>query len=417
MKQDKENRTFNGWGISLCWWANIKYPKMILDQLINLLFSKDGLALNIVRYNLGGGSNPNLKQNFRLGANMPCIMNSDNNFNLENDYLQLDILDKSIKAGVDKVEIFCNSPPYFMTKSGYTNGSNKSWDCNLKPDCIDKFVDFLDTSYNTLVKRFPIVSINPFNEPSNPFWTTSINQEGCYYDYTTRKQILTRLKSKNKNIKISSADESSSLFGLLWYMFSPKNLINRINVHGYNYVEWRNIQFNFFDWTIWRRILRYFYKGELWVSEYGFGYNDTISNSLALARHIFRDLDTLKPDAWIYWQVEHITSSWGLLQVSFENPDKIYIQKQYWVFKHFTNTLRPGDTYQFLSKNILKINTNGNAIKYIILNDSNIHLNLQMKMPLNEKSRIYMSRDNMDYVEISSLPKVILSNTLISIQQ
>ena len=415
VKQDKEkvHRTFSGWGISLCWWANIKYPEMILDQLINLLFSKDGLMLNIVRYNLGGGSDPNLKQNFRLGANMPCIMNTDEKINLENDYLQLDILDKSVKAGVDKVEIFCNSPPYFMTKSGYTNGSNKSWDCNLKPDCIDKFVDFLDTSYNTLVKRFPIVSINPFNEPSNPFWTTSINQEGCYYDYTTRKQILTRLKSKNKDIKISSADESSSLFGLLWYMFSPKNLINRINVHGYNYVEWRNMQFNFFDWAIWRRVLRYFYKGELWVSEYGFGYNDTISNSLALARHIFRDLDTLNPDAWIYWQVEHITSSWGLLQVSFENPDKIYIQKQYWVFKHFTNTLRPGDTYQFLSKNILKINTN----KYIILNDSSIHLKIQMKMSLDEKSRIYMSRDNMDYVEISSLPKVLLPNTLISIQQ
>ena len=413
MKQDKENRTFSGWGISLCWWANIKYPKMILDQLINLLFSREGLALNIVRYNLGGGSDPNLKQNFRLGANMPCIMNTDGEINLENDYLQLDILDKSVKAGVDKVEIFCNSPPYFMTKSGYTNGSNKSWDCNLKTDCIDKFVDFLDISYNTLVKRFPIVSINPFNEPSNPFWTTSINQEGCYYDYTTRKQIITRLKSKNKDVKISSADESSSLFGLLWYMFSPKNLINRINVHGYNYVEWRNIQFNFFDWTIWRRILRYFYKGELWVSEYGFGYNDTISNSLALARHILRDLDTLKPNAWIYWQVEHITSSWGLLKISFENPDKIYIQKQYWVFKHFTNTLRPGDTYRFLSKNILKINTN----KYIILNDSNIHLNLQMQMSLDEKSRIYMSRDNMDYVEISSLPKVLLPNTLISIQQ
>lgn len=52
VKQDKRKvpRTFSGWGISLCWWANIKYPEMILDQLINLLFSKDGLMLNIVRY-------------------------------------------------------------------------------------------------------------------------------------------------------------------------------------------------------------------------------------------------------------------------------------------------------------------------------------------------------------------------------
>lgn len=409
----KLKKTFDGWGISLCWWANVKYPENILNELINLLFSKDGLALNIVRYNLGGGSDPNLKQNFRLGGNIPCIMNSDNNFNLENDHLQLDILDKSVKAGVNKVEIFCNSPPYFMTKSGYSNGSTKSWDCNLRSDAIDNFVDFLNISYKLLIQKFPIVSISPFNEPSNPFWTTDISQEGCYYDYQTRKQVTTRLKEKNKDINISSADESSSIFGLLWYIFSPKSLISRINIHGYNYVEWRSIKFHFFDWTIWRRLLRYFYKDKLWMSEYGFGYNNTISSSLALARHILRDLDTLRPDAWIYWQVEHITSSWGILKIDFENPDKIYIQKQYWVFKHFTNTLRPGDTYQLISENILQINTN----KYIILNDSSKNLNLDGKVLLDEKSRIYMSSDNVDYVEISNLPKVILPNTLISIQK
>jgi hypothetical protein len=401
---------FSGWGISLCWWANIKYPEMILDQLIDLLFSKSGLGLTIVRYNLGGGSDPNLEQNFRLGANLPCIMNKDGKFNLENDRLQLDILDKSVKAGVDKVEIFCNSPPYFMTKSGYSNGSDKSWDCNLRPECIDLFADFLNNSYKLLIQKFPIVSTSPFNEPSNPFWTTSISQEGCYYDYETRRKIIKSLKSKKEDIKISSADESSSLFALLWYIFSPKNLISRINVHGYNYVEWRSLKFRFFDWTIWRRILRYFYKGELWMSEYGFGYDNTISSSLGLARNIFRDLDTLRPDAWIYWQVEHITSSWGLLKVDFRNPDKIYIQKQYWVFKHFTNTLRPGDTYKSVSKNILQINMN----KYIILNDSNNLLSLP-ELSLCEKSRIYMSSDNIDYTEICSLPKVILPNTLISI--
>ena len=195
---------FGGWGISLCWWANIKYPTSIVDNLIELLFSKSGLGLTVVRYNLGGGSNPNLKQNFRLGANMPCIMNESGDYNLENDCLQLDILEKSVKAGVDKVEIFCNSPPYFMTKSGYTNGSHKSWDCNLKTEFINRFVDFLSTSYKILEQKFPIVSINPFNEPSNPFWTTSINQEGCYYDYSTRKKIINGLKNKNSDIKISN---------------------------------------------------------------------------------------------------------------------------------------------------------------------------------------------------------------------
>jgi len=404
---------FGGWGISLCWWANIKYPTSIVDNLIELLFSKSGLGLTVVRYNLGGGSNPDFKQNFRLGANMPCIMNESGDFNLENDGLQLDILEKSVKAGVDKVEIFCNSPPYFMTKSGYTNGSDRSWECNLRNDCINLFVDFLSTSYKILEQKFPIVSINPFNEPSNPFWTTSINQEGCYYDYSTRKKIINGLKNKNPDIKISSADESSSIFALLWYFCSPKNLINRINVHGYNYVEWRGVKFRFFDWTIWRRILRYFYRGELWMSEYGFGYDNTISNSLGLARHIFRDLDTLRPDVWVYWQVEHISSSWGVLKVDFENPNRIEIQKQYWIFKHFTNTLLPGDTYEFVSNNVLRIKSD--VDKYIILNDSSKSMNVP-ELLLNDKSRIYMSSDDVDYIEISSLPKLILPNTIISVR-
>lgn len=409
-------KVFGGWGISLCWWANIKYPKNILDDLVNLLFSKNGLGLNVVRYNLGGGSDSNLKQNFRLGANMPCIMNNKGEFNLEDDYLQLEILERSIKSGVDKVEIFCNSPPYFMTKSGYTNGSDKSWDCNLKSDSIDSFVDFLNNAYKLLVQKFPIVSINPFNEPSNPFWTTSINQEGCYYDYATRKIIINKLKSKNKDIPISSADESSSLFGLLWYIFSPKDLISRINIHGYNYVDWRNIKFRFFDWTIWRSILRYFYKGELWMSEYGFGYENTISSSLALGRHIFRDLKTLTPNVWVYWQVEHITSSWGILKVDFGKPDQIYIQKQYWIFKHFTNTLRPGDTYKVVSDNIIEIQQ-ADFYKYIILNDNDFSISLPEIISSKTKNckTIYMSRDNNDYIKLETLPKIILPKTLISI--
>jgi hypothetical protein len=422
MNCSTNSKKFSGWGISLCWWANIEYPESVLEKLIHLLFDKSGLALNIVRYNLGGGSDPNRKQNFRLGANMPCIIDETDNFHLKNDSLQLNVLSKAVEAGVDTVEIFCNSPPYFMTKSRYTNGSNKSWDCNLRSDCINRFVDFLNRSYKLLGKSFPIVSINPFNEPSNPFWTTQVDQEGCFYDYNTRREIVKRLNVKNQSIKIASADESHSLFALLWYLISPKSLIDRINVHGYNYVDWRGIHFNFFDYTIWRRLLRVFYKGELWVSEYGLGCDNTITDSLKLARQIFRDLDTLSPDAWVYWQVEHITSSWGLLKIDFENPTCIYIQAQYWVFKHFTNTLRPGDTYKILSSSILQID-NIKQRKYVILNDTADILDLDLNntvdiidshLHLHLKSCYYSDNDN-EWASLTSAPIKLQQNSIISV--
>lgn len=47
---------FQGWGTSLCWWANrIGYSDKLTEQAGNLFFSEDGLNMNIGRYNVGGG--------------------------------------------------------------------------------------------------------------------------------------------------------------------------------------------------------------------------------------------------------------------------------------------------------------------------------------------------------------------------
>jgi hypothetical protein len=186
-------------------------------------------------------------------------------------------------------------------------------------------------------------------------------------------------------------------------------------VHGYNYVEWRGIRFNIFDWNIWRKMLRYWYRGDLWLSEYGLGYENSISDSLRLGRNIFRDLGTLYPSAWVYWQVEHITSSWGLLRVDFENPSEIDIQKQYWVFKHFTNTLREGDMYEVVSKNVLKVESDS-CIKYIILNDSKKDIVLDGMIDINfEMLECNISDDLNDYTKLLCMPSVILGGSIISV--
>ena len=68
---NKQYQTWDGFGTSLMWWANAmkgfeQIPATISGQekgfenryqeLINLLFHpKEGLGINIVRYNVGGG--------------------------------------------------------------------------------------------------------------------------------------------------------------------------------------------------------------------------------------------------------------------------------------------------------------------------------------------------------------------------
>ena len=53
------NGVFEGWGTSLCWWANrVGFSEKLTKESGRLFFSKDGLGINIMRYNIGGGDDP-----------------------------------------------------------------------------------------------------------------------------------------------------------------------------------------------------------------------------------------------------------------------------------------------------------------------------------------------------------------------
>ena len=62
VKIDKKQRwqRIEGWGSSLCWWANMcgRWDEEKVDKLLDLITSKDGLNMNIFRYNIGGGDDP-----------------------------------------------------------------------------------------------------------------------------------------------------------------------------------------------------------------------------------------------------------------------------------------------------------------------------------------------------------------------
>lgn len=74
---------FEGWGTSLCWWANrIGYDSTLTGEAAKLFFGDDGLDMNIARYNVGGGDKvlrPNEKADFYglTGANKPSYTGKD----------------------------------------------------------------------------------------------------------------------------------------------------------------------------------------------------------------------------------------------------------------------------------------------------------------------------------------------------
>ena len=55
-----ERQHFEGWGVSLCWWAGQcgKWSDEKIDEIVTWLVSPEGLNYNIFRYNIGGGDDP-----------------------------------------------------------------------------------------------------------------------------------------------------------------------------------------------------------------------------------------------------------------------------------------------------------------------------------------------------------------------
>ena len=67
---------WEGWGTSLCWWANrIGYNETLTAKSAALFFdARQGLELNIMRYNVGGGDDPTHHHITRTDSDVPGWM-------------------------------------------------------------------------------------------------------------------------------------------------------------------------------------------------------------------------------------------------------------------------------------------------------------------------------------------------------
>ena len=176
---------WEGWGTSLAWFANAigNDQKLTLD-ICKLLFDrKDGLGMNIVRYNIGGAKLEHREQ-YRPGGAVPCHrLDRDAPIDPYADRPQTNVLLTSRNMGVDIFEAFANSPPWYLTASQNSRGASKSFRNNLPRREVDAFAKHLVDVLEHFKQRHGLdfQSISPFNEPASPAWTLGRSkQEGCY---------------------------------------------------------------------------------------------------------------------------------------------------------------------------------------------------------------------------------------------
>ncbi len=349
---------FQGWGTSLCWWANrVGYSEELTLLTAEAFFDKEkGLGMNIGRYNVGGGddvvrgavskedkeADPFLHQQHiqRSDSAVPgyCTdvtkidldSNSeayykDNfdradfecgyawNYDWEADANQMNVLKAAADAAGDEfiAEAFSNSPPYFMTVSGCSSGGVDPSVDNLREDSYTAFAAYMADVIEHWMKEGVITfqSVDPMNEPATDYWSAySPKQEGCHFSQgDSQSRILTalndELKAKGIDIIICASDETSIDAAVNSYNAlsdDAKSVVTRIDTHSYQGTQYSLLKETALEAGV-----------NLWMSEvdgtYTIGNEDTgMQAALGFSGQIIKDINGLMPTAWIMWDAVDI---------------------------------------------------------------------------------------------------------------
>lgn len=397
------NGVFEGWGTSLCWWAHrVGYSSVLCEKSADLFFSKNGLALNIMRYNIGGGDDPSHRHIKRTDSAVPGWLYLDESgnkvWNYDADRNQLAVLQSACKVLGDDVyvEVFSNSPPYFMTKSGCSSGNVNPSDTNLKDDCVEEFANYLaDVVYymeNTM--KIKVKSLSAMNEPDTEYWKmNSEKQEGCHISPGKEQSsvILSARKALDErhleHIIVCASDETSTERQINSYnLYSPKakKAIGRISTHTYITDKINE--------------LGALCKKEgfnLWMSEVDgsmvAGENaGEMSAALGLSKKIISDINALSPSAWVLWLVIDYHKSkngfnnnedycsysetqgfWGLGHCDHDKKE-FHLTQKYYAFGQFTKYIKKGMTLIHINEdNLAAIDKTSGEFVIVSLNCEN----------------------------------------------
>lgn len=398
---------FQGWGTSLCWFGNrIGASEKTSNQAAKLLCNgREGLGLNIIRFNIGGGDDPSHDHITRTDSKMPGYWGSYDSatgtftYDYAKDERQRNVLNKMLAENKDLiVEAFSNSPPYFMTESGCTSGSATGGD-NLRADQYDAFADYLAkvVKYYRDEYGVNISSLEPMNENGWSIERNGQKQEGCSFSYgeSQSKMILAMQKAMENNglqdlilagCDQSNASETSSCLDLL----SPEalNALERIDTHTYSIAG--------------KAKLSEKVKGlskNLWMSESD-GSDKAGTNAgemtagLGLAARIGADMNKLQPSAWILWQAigsycgkepfdgnkdpASLNQSeldwngfWGLTYADMDR-EEVTLTKKYYAMGQYTRYIHEGDDMIVGDdRNTISYDRTNNELKIVAYNTLN----------------------------------------------
>lgn len=352
--------TWEGWGVSLAWWAKAFGDR---DDLADIFFSLNtttlnsislpGLGFNIARYNAGACSSntydsiamvesPDITASRQIDGYWTNWASDDptsSSWDWTVDANQRAMLQKAVANGANHLELFSNSPMWWMlynkNPSGSDDGSSdnlQSWNYGNHTHYLSEIALYAENNWGVTFE-----SVEPFNEPSAAWWAgTTGTQEGCHFDVSTMATIIplmrTELNARGLTSTIIAAvDENSYDLGVSTFNGLGSTAINnlgRINVHGYQGAS--GDRSGLYDLASAAGL-------SIWNSEYG----DSDATGSGLVSNLILDFRWLRPTAWVYWQAID-GGGWGLITgdntaVTLESPTQ-----KYYCLAQFSRHIREG---------------------------------------------------------------------------
>ncbi|MFE9019109.1 beta-1,6-galactanase [Streptomyces sp. NPDC007808] len=351
--------TWEGWGTSLAWWANVFGNR---NDFADLFFTTGsvtyngttlpGLGLDIARYNLGACSwnsvdgetmveSPNIPAFKQIEGFWQNWNNEDpasSAWNWSADANQRAMLVKAVQRGAT-TELFANSPMWWMCNnhnpSGAAGGGNNLQTWNYRQHASHLAATALYARNNWGVN---FATVDPFNEPASTWWTATGTQEGCHMDPAVQAAVLPYMRSELDKrgltgVRIAASDETNyDTARSTWAAFSSstKALVSQVNVHGYQGSGGRRDLLHTDVVTTSGK--------KLWNSETG----DGDGTGLTMASNLCYDFRWLHPTAWCYWQVMDPTAGWAMIAYDPNTLQPTSIQTKYYVMAQFSRHIRRG---------------------------------------------------------------------------
>ena|GEM_PF-709915 len=347
---------WQGWGCSLCWWANVFGTR---SDLADIVFTTNyttlngvnlpGLGLNIARYNAGGCStnsvngqsmvaSPNIpgwKQMQGYWLNPSSSDPGTTNWNWNADANQRAMMLMAQARGAS-IQLFSNSPMWWMLDNFNPSGPTTASTDNLQASYDDDAAVYLATiaAYAKTNWGVTFNSIEAFNEPHGSWWISTGTQEGCYFDTPTQATVIGYLRTEMNNrgltsMPIAASDENSYNVALsTWQGFNStvQGDVGIVTTHGYSYGSGN------------RSGLYAAVGGKtLWNTEYG----EADGTGISMATNLDLDFSTMHPTAWCYWQPLD-GGGWGLIQSSVGTSSITTPNPKYYVLAQYTRHIRPG---------------------------------------------------------------------------